>query len=148
MPSDQYVEYDLETKTATQYVGLSGGIDGSWFGGKSLNDVVADFAVAVDALIAKWQNKPVKIFAEYISADGRRVSKNREVTFTELKLAWETTPWGDSTMEMNLYLNGVRPMTEEEIQGMKVQEQNRRDQQRGWRQKQFDELKGEFEPNS
>ena len=149
MINDQYVEYDLETKTATQYIeDFRNSIEGSWFDGRSLDDVVLDFGKAVGILRAKWLNKAVKILAEYIQADGTRKGLQREVTFTDLKFSWTQTPWGNSTMEMNLYLSGVRPMTEEEIQGMKVQEQKRHDQQRGCRKSQLEQLKAEFEADS
>lgn len=145
MASDQYVEYDLKSKTATQNIEDYGfGISGDWFGDRSLKDVVADFAERIDQLIVKWQNKPVKIWAEYIQADGTRNAEEREVTFTDLKLAWETTPYG-SGVEMNIYLNGVRPVTPEELQGLEIQEQKTQDQRRTWRQAEYDKLKAEFE---
>lgn len=144
MACDRYVEYDLKSKTATQHIEDYGlGIDADWFNGRSLKDVVADFAERIDLLIVKWQNKLVKIDAEYIEADGTRKYENREVTFTGLKLTWEMTPYGQG--EMGIFLNGVRPLTPEELQGLEIQEQRVQDQRRSWRQTEYDKLKAEFE---
>ena len=157
MACDRYVEYDLKLKTATQHIedyGLA--IDGDWFNGRCLGEshsrhkgskpqkhVVADFAERIELLIVKWKNKPVKIWAEYICADGTRKSEEREVTFTDLKLTWELCPYGQG--EMGIYLNGIRPLTDKELQGLEIQEQRVQDQQRSWRQAEYDKLKAEFE---
>ena len=157
MACDRYVEYDLEFKTATQHIeDYSLGIDGDWFNGRCLGEsharhkgsnpqkhVVADFAERIAQLIVKWKNKPVMIDAEYIEADGTRKYANREVTFTDLKLTWEVTPYGQG--EMGIYLNGIRPLTPEELQGLEIQEQKSQDQRRSWRQAEYDKLKAEFE---
>ena len=157
MACDQYVEYNLEFKTATQHIEDYGlGIDGDWFNGRCLGEsharregsnpqkhVVADFAERIEMLIVKWKNKPVKIWAEYICADGTRKSEEREVTFSDLKLTWELCPYGQG--EMGIYLNGIRPLTDDELQGLEIQEQRVQDQQRSWRQAEYDKLKTEFE---
>lgn len=144
MACDQYVEYDLKAKTATQHiVDPYIGINGDWFNDRSLGDLVADFAQRMELLIDKWQNKPVKLESEYIKADSSRKYENREVIFSDLKLSWELCPYGEG--EMGLYLNGIRPVTPEELQGLEFLEQQRRDQQRSWRQAEYDKLKAEFE---
>ncbi len=144
MACDKFVEYDLKAKTATQHIeDYRLGIDGDWFNDRSLNEIVADFAERMDQLIVKWQNKPVKIDSEYIEADSSRKYDNREVTFTDLKLSWELCPYGQG--EMGLYLNGIRPVTPEELEGLEFLEQQRQDQQRSWRQAEYDKLKAEFE---
>ena len=158
MATDRYVEYDLKSKTATQHIEDYGfGIDGDWFndrclgesisrheGSKPQKDVVTDFAERIAQLIVKWKNKPVKVDAEYVMADGTRKYENREVTFTDLKLTWETIPYGNG-MEMGIFLNGVRPLTGDELQGLEIQEQNSQAQRRVWRQAEYDKLKAEFE---
>ena len=157
MACDRYVEYDLEFKTATQNIDdYRLGIDGDWFndrclgesharrrGSKAQKNVVADFTERIGQLIAKWKNKPVTIDGEYINADGTRKYENREVTFTDLKLSWEMCNYGQG--EMGLYLNGVRPVTPEELQGLEIQEQKTQEQRRSWRQTEYDKLKAEFE---
>ncbi len=144
MASEQYVEYDLKALTATQLIqDFRLGIDGDWFNGRSLNGIVADFSERMNQLIVKWQNKPVKIDGEYIEADGTRKHACREVTFSDLKLTWEMAPYGQG--EMGIYLNGVRPVTDKELQGLQIQEQKTEERRRGWRQAEYDKLKAEFE---
>lgn len=146
MASDRYVEYDLKTKTVIQHIESYGVFSGaSWFDDKTLQSVVADFTSLVATLIEKWCNKPVKIGGEYVEADGTRKYGDRLVVFSELKFSWDSESRGEG---MDLFLNGIRPMTEDEVLGIEIQDKHVWDMQKSYREKQFQALRAEFAPDS